>query len=151
MSINTSLNRNIFYLALVQGSSFILPLLTFPYLVRILGPEYFGILGFCQASMQYLVLLTDYGFNWTATQQVAKYREDRGELTNIFWSVIFSKLLLAVLAFILLLVVCFFVTKYQQLWMVLLAFSPMVLGNVIYPIWFFSGGRKNEVDYTLQY
>ncbi|EHU6109121.1 oligosaccharide flippase family protein, partial [Escherichia coli] len=50
MKINTTLNKNILYLAVVQGSSYILPLITFPYLVRVLGPELFGVLGFCQAS-----------------------------------------------------------------------------------------------------
>ncbi|MBO0299781.1 oligosaccharide flippase family protein, partial [Escherichia coli] len=67
MKLVTSLNKNIFYLAILQGSYFILPLLTFPYLVRVLGPYSFGLLGFCQATMQYLVMVTDYGFNWSAT------------------------------------------------------------------------------------
>ncbi|MCE9950347.1 flippase [Hafnia paralvei] len=142
MKINTSINKNIFYLALVQGSSFILPLLTFPYLVRVLGPSSFGVLGFCQASMQYLVLLTEYGFNWTATQQVAINNSNKTELTEVFWSVIFSKLLLACIAFLALFIVCFLVPKYQQLWFVLLSFSPMVIGNIIYPIWFFQGMEK---------
>ncbi|EGL0824034.1 oligosaccharide flippase family protein, partial [Escherichia coli] len=39
MKLNTTLNKNILYLAVVQGSSYILPLITFPYLVRVLGPE----------------------------------------------------------------------------------------------------------------
>ncbi|HFP0913585.1 TPA: oligosaccharide flippase family protein, partial [Escherichia coli] len=69
LAFNTNLNKNIAYLFLVQGSSYLLPLITFPYLVRVLGPEFFGVLGFCQASMQYLVMLTEYGFNWTATQK----------------------------------------------------------------------------------
>ncbi|WP_162543019.1 oligosaccharide flippase family protein, partial [Escherichia coli] len=48
-----SLRRNVIYLAVVQGSNYLLPLLTFPYLVRTLGPENFGIFGFCQATMLY--------------------------------------------------------------------------------------------------
>lgn len=142
VKINSTLNKNIFYLALVQGSSYILPLITFPYLVRVLGPEYFGLLGFCQASMQYLVLLTDYGFNWTATQQVAKNKDDKNELTQIFWSVIFSKLMLAVAAFTVLAIVCATVTQYKNVWYILLAFSPLVIGNILYPVWFFQGMEK---------
>ncbi|AZR18176.1 hypothetical protein DK245_007835 [Escherichia coli] len=34
-----SLRRNVIYLAVVQGSNYLLPLLTFPYLVRTLGPD----------------------------------------------------------------------------------------------------------------
>lgn len=142
MKLNTTLNKNILYLAVVQGSSYILPLITFPYLVRVLGPELFGVLGFCQASMQYLVLLTDYGFNWTATQQVAKNKNDIVKLTRIFWSVFFAKVFLASLAFIFLAACCFLIEKYKELWVVLLSFSPLVLGNVIYPVWFFQGMEK---------
>lgn len=142
VKINSTLNKNIFYLAIVQGSSYILPLITFPYLVRVLGPEYFGLLGFCQASMQYLVLLTDYGFNWTATQQIAKNKHDKKELTDIFWSVIFSKLFLAIGAFLILIIACLLIPQYTAVWYILLAFSPLVLGNIIYPVWFFQGMEK---------
>ncbi|MCD1124774.1 flippase [Jinshanibacter sp. LJY008] len=142
MKINTVLNRNILYLSLVQGSAYILPLLTFPYLVRVLGPDGFGVLGFCQASIQYLVLLTDYGFNWTATQQVAKYRDDKEKLSSIFWAVLWSKFFLALLSFSILIVMCLYVDKYKEIWFVLLSFSPMVWGNVIYPIWFFQGMER---------
>ncbi|MGM5532037.1 flippase [Mixta calida] len=142
MNINTTLNKNIFYLALVQGSAYILPLLTFPYLVRVLGPTNFGILGFCQATMQYLVILTDYGFNLTATQEVARKRENKDKLTVLFWNVIWSKCFLAFMAFFALFLMCLWIPKYQNNWYVLLAFTPMVLGNVIYPIWFFQGMEK---------
>lgn len=142
MKINTTLNKNIFYLALVQGSAYILPLLTFPYLVRVLGPANFGVLGFCQATMQYLVILTDYGFNLTATQQVAKKRDNKNELSILFWNVIWSKCFLATIAFFILFIICLLVPKYQSEWPVLLAFSPMVVGNIIYPIWFFQGMEK---------
>ncbi|MBW9470752.1 O87 family O-antigen flippase [Escherichia coli] len=142
MKLNTTLNKNIIYLGLVQGSSYILPLITFPYLVRVLGPEFFGVLGFCQASMQYLVLITDYGFNWTATQQIAKHRDNKLKINEIFWSVIFAKIFLASISFILLFVICWNVPKYHDVWYVLLSFSPFLLGNVIYPIWFFQGMEK---------
>ncbi|WP_318527747.1 flippase [Enterobacter sp. K16B] len=142
VTFNSTLNKNILYLALVQGSSYILPLITFPYLVRVLGPEFFGLLGFCQASMQYLVLVTDYGFNWTATQQIAKNKNDKHELTQIFWSVIFAKFFLALFAFIILLIACLFIPQYNSVWYILLAFSPLVIGNIIYPVWFFQGIEK---------
>ncbi|MBK5074425.1 flippase [Budviciaceae bacterium CWB-B4] len=138
----SGLNKNILYLALVQGSGYILPLLTFPYLVRILGPELFGVLGFCQASIQYLVLITDYGFNLSATQQVAKFKNDKIELARIFWSVIWSKLFLSIIAFFILFIVCFFVEKYNAYWFVLIAFTPLIFGNIIYPIWLFQGMEK---------
>ncbi|MCB5321491.1 flippase [Yersinia intermedia] len=139
MKLNTSLNKNIIYLTIVQGSAYILPLLTFPYLARILGTEYFGVFGFCQATMQYFVLLTEYGFNWTATQKVAKLRSSKKNLSHFFWAVMWSKLFLACVACIILSIVIIFIPQFNILWLVILAFSPLIIGSVIYPIWLFQG------------
>lgn len=139
MKLNTSLNKNIIYLTIVQGSTYILPLLTFPYLVRVLGAEHFGVFGFCQATMQYFVLLTEYGFNWTATQKVAKLKSSKKNLSHFFWAVMWSKLFLACVAFIILSIVITFIPQFKILWLVILAFSPLIIGSVIYPIWLFQG------------
>lgn len=79
-----SLRRNVIYLAVVQGSNYLLPLLTFPYLVRTLGPENFGIFGFCQATMLYMIMFVEYGFNLTATQSIAKAADSKDKVTSIF-------------------------------------------------------------------
>lgn len=142
MKLVTSLNKNIFYLAILQGSYFILPLLTFPYLVRVLGPYSFGLLGFCQATMQYLVMVTDYGFNWSATQDVSKSKNDKEKLTTIFWNVFFSKIILALSAIVIFFGITFFIKELYYAQVVLISFIPMVLGNILYPVWFFQGLEK---------
>ncbi|MEB7713075.1 flippase [Kluyvera cryocrescens] len=142
MKINNLLNRNIFYLSIVQGSNFLLPLITFPYLVRVLGPHNFGLLGFCQATMQYLVLLTDYGFNWTGTRLVATNKNNANKIDSIFWSILYAKIAFSIIALLILIVLCVFIEKYNSLWLIMLSLFPMVIGSIIYPIWFFQGLEK---------
>ncbi|MDE9481665.1 flippase [Xenorhabdus bovienii] len=139
MNINTKLNKNILYLTLVQGSIYILPLVTFPYLVRILGVENFGILAFCLATIQYLVLITDYGFNLTASQKIAKIGNNKILVSKTFWSVTNAKFLLAILSLLLLVIIIMEIKIYQDKCNILIALSPLFLGNVIYPIWLFQG------------
>ncbi|EJL6346896.1 oligosaccharide flippase family protein, partial [Vibrio cholerae] len=55
-----SLKKNVISLFILQGSNYVIPLLTLPYLTRTLGVEGFGIFGLVIAVAQYFVLFTDF-------------------------------------------------------------------------------------------
>lgn len=130
---------NFFSLAVLQGLNYILPLLSLPYLVRVLGAEKFGLLAFATAVIGYFIVLTDYGFNFTATREVALYRENNEKLNEIFSSVMTIKFFLLVISFLILIVlVCFFDKFSLDPALYFLTFGT-VLGQVLFPIWFFQG------------
>jgi PST family polysaccharide transporter len=86
--------RNLFYLYAVQAANYLFPLLTLPYLARVLGPEGFGKLALAQALLQYLYLVLEYGFQFTATREVARSRGNRTELGAIVAGVLHARVLL---------------------------------------------------------
>ncbi|EMG4210543.1 flippase [Salmonella enterica] len=133
------LRKNIFYLFIVQGGNYLIPLLTFPYLLRVLGPTSFGLLGFFQATIQYCILLIEYGFNWTATEAIAKNKKSKEKVTIIFWGVFWAKVFLASTSILLLLILIMVFDIYAQHFLVILAFIPLIVSNIIYPVWFFQG------------
>lgn len=55
--------QNLLALYGVQFANYLLPLITLPYLTRVLGPESWGSLVVVQSFAQYLSLLVEYGFN----------------------------------------------------------------------------------------
>lgn len=99
-----TLFSNTMMMYIVQISNYIFPLLTFPYLTRVLGAEKYGIVVFANAIMAYFQTLIEFGFLLSATKECAINRDNKQKLEEIVSSVIQAKLILGVLGFVILMV-----------------------------------------------
>ncbi|HDS8991401.1 TPA: flippase [Klebsiella pneumoniae subsp. pneumoniae] len=140
----TSLKKNIILLALVQLSNYLFPLLSFPYLSRVLGPEGFGQVALAQSIIMYFTLFIDFGFNLSATRRIslASIDNSKNVISEIYSSVTFSKLLLFFLSCIL----CYLLTTFWEQFgrvqgLVFIGFISL-LGSVAFPLWLFQGIQK---------
>lgn len=146
-----SLRNNIIALAIVQASNYILPLISLPYLARVLGAESFGKVVFAQALMMYFILLVEYGFSWSATRKVAENRENRVLLGEIFMNIWAVQWLLIVLCSVIFVSIVFGVEEFRGDIGFYAAAFLIVLGNVLFPIWFFQGVEKLQLQSVLQF
>ncbi|HLB76735.1 MAG TPA: oligosaccharide flippase family protein [Candidatus Dormibacteraeota bacterium] len=94
----SGLVRNALGLYALQASSWLVPLVTLLFLARRLGPDHWGSLVFMQAFATYVIFLVSYGFNFSATREVARHRDDSDRLGHLLAGVTGAKLLLALLA-----------------------------------------------------
>ena len=63
--------ENTISIAITQILTYVMPLISLPYLSRVLGVEKFGLVFWAQACIQYFMLITEYGFNWSASIEIS--------------------------------------------------------------------------------
>ncbi len=139
---NKTLFFNFSSLTVLQISNYLFPLITFPYLVRVLGPEKYGLVNFAAALVMYFSMLTDYGFNISGTQIISLVRDNKRELKKIFWSIFFVKAILFTLSIFIFLPLVFLIGKFSADSVFYLVSFLTVFGTVLFPQWFFQGLEK---------
>ncbi|RJP62307.1 MAG: flippase [Ignavibacteriales bacterium] len=139
---NKILIENFTSLSVLQVSNYIFPLITFPYLVRVLGPEKFGLVNFANAFVAYFSVLTDFGFNFSATRDISINRNDPEKVERIFNAVMVVKMCLFVLSLVIFSVVVVTIPFFKNDGMIYIYSFGFVLGNLLFPIWFFQGLEK---------
>ncbi len=125
----------------LQGVNYLVPLFVWPYLMVALGAEQFGVYSFGIALAQYLMMLVDFGFNLTASKQIALAQGDELETNRIFSATMTAKLLLLCLSGIIVAIVSVIpaYTVYRNIvWITWL----MVVGNAFSMFWLFQGLGK---------
>lgn len=130
------------YLIGMQGINQLLPLVIMPYLLYILGGEGYGFVGFSFSVVQYMILVVDFGFNFSATKKIAQCLGDQEAINSIFWSVVWAKSLLLLGMLCLLFGMFLFVPTFQYYSLAILATLPMVIGATFTFIWMFQGIGK---------
>lgn len=91
-----SLKKNYFYNILVQIVNIGFPLVTIPYITRVLGPEELGKVNFALSFVQYFIIFANLGIGAYAVREISKVRDNKEELSRVL-SELFSLLFFSTL------------------------------------------------------
>ncbi len=144
MTLNLSNKRktivtNFLSLGLLQGANAIIPLLAIPFIVRALGVEMFGKVTFAQSVVQYFTILINFGFDYSATKEIAVCRNDRQQTHRVFWGVISAKFSLFVIACALFFLLSIGYNRILDDVPLYISIFFINVGYVFFPSWFFQG------------
>ncbi len=107
-----------------------------------MGPDKYGLVAFALAFIGYFQILTDYGFNLSATRELSIYRDDKSRVSKIYSSVMASKFILMILSLVIMTLIVFSFDKFRSEWLLYFFTFGLVIGSVLLPIWFFQGMEK---------
>ncbi len=93
-SRDRALRSSLFSLYSLQAANYLFPLITVPYLARVLAPAGWGLVAFAQAFGYLLQVLIEYGFHLSATRTVAQQRHSVEARAGILSGVLAAKALL---------------------------------------------------------
>ena len=125
------------WVTVLQGLNYLIPLFVWPYLIVVLGAGGFGVVGFALSFVQFLMLVVDFGFNLTATKQVATAVSQEA-IDAITSATLYAKALLFALAVMIgAVVLC--LPQFAPYRIAVAVLLPMLLSSVFSMQWLYQG------------
>ncbi len=131
----TSIKRNYAYNVSYQIFSLIAPLITAPYIARVLGPENIGILTFAVTVISYFNMFGSLNVNLFGSRELAYFKEDIDKKSEIFWNILFLKIFNLILTLVVLYAWLYFSNlDYKYLFYIE---SLLIISNIVDFTWVF--------------
>jgi PST family polysaccharide transporter len=143
-------SRNVIALYWVQLAQFVVPMITLPYVARVLEPSAFGLVIFSQGFAFILVVFIDWGLGWTGIRSTAAHQGDRDALSGVVQRVRGGQLVLALASLVIAAVALVAVPSMRDHphFLALAWISAVTLG--LAPNWFFLGIEQARVTALIQ-
>lgn len=140
--MNRRVSKNIGFLGISQAANYLLPLVTLPYITRVVGPEHYGQIEFATVTMLYFSAIVMYGFTFTATRRIAELGDNFKRISAVYSSVMQAKFILLLASTALFALLLIAVPNFGDQATALLFAFPIVIGWALYPDFLFQGRQK---------
>ena len=134
-----SIKKNFIMNAILSMSAFIFPLITFPYVSRILLPEGTGKVSFATSLISYFAMFAQLGVPTYGIRACARVRDDREELTKTVQELLIINLITSAIAYAVLAVLIFTVPRLADDKMLYVIVSLTIIFNTIGMEWLYKG------------
>lgn len=120
-------------------SNVLFPLITFPYVARVLQPINNGKIAFCTSVISYFSMVALIGIPNYGIREVAKVRDDRDKLTKLVYELLLISLVMTIISITVLVISIFIIPKFYQEKELFFINAIGILLNTIGVNWLYSG------------
>lgn len=145
---NSKILQNVSWLFVLQIFNTIIPMLTLPYITRILQPTKYGDFSAALNIITYLQVIVEFGFELNGARKVALI-ENNSDMSKIFNEIFFSRILLFFLSLFILISLTALGYFNKTTFACSIILLIMVIGTIIQPNWIFQGKEDMKfITYT---
>lgn len=138
-----STNKNFLYNILYQLFIFVIPLITTPYVSRVLGVNNIGVYSYTYSIINYFMLCSMLGINNYGSREIAKNSKKLEDKSRTFWSIYILQLLCT---FIMVIIFFVFYSVFDYKYKNILLIQTIFLLSCAFDInWYFFGSEKFKI------
>ena len=143
--MNKNIVKNIVMLYGLSIAKIVLPLITLPYLTRVLSVDTYGTVSYVKTVMTYLQLTVDFGFMLSGTKDIVEGKKEGKDIGKITGDILLARIILGVIAFIVLLGLTIMLPILREnIVYVLLSYVPVFLSIFLFD-YLFRGLEEMQV------
>lgn len=137
--------ENYFFMTVLQVLNTLFYVLIYPYLIRTLGAESYGLYVFAMSIVTYFVSFVGFGFDLPAVKIIAQYPADEKLKAHTLSCIYTAKIYVEILSLVVFSIIIFSVPYLRNNWALLFICFSQTLTNIIFPQWYFQGLQKMRI------
>lgn len=150
ISNNLKIIENYFFSVLLQIVGTFIGIAVYPYLIRTLGSNAYGLYVFSSSLTSYFISFISFGFNLPAIKAIAQNKENQELKSTIVSSILTAKVLLATCSTIVYSAIIWLVPSIQNNWAIFTICFAQIVSEVLFPVWYFQGIQKMKYVTVIQ-
>jgi PST family polysaccharide transporter len=147
---NATVAENYVFMTVLQALNVCFYLLVYPFLIRVLGVDSYGLYVYAAAVVALFVTFVSFGYDLPAAKRIAENVGDKNAMSQILSEVTTSKLLLEVFAMIVYLGLFLLLPKMQANPILFAIVFFQTTTNILFPQWYFQGVQRMRVVTYIQ-
>lgn len=136
---NKRIFSNFSYLAILEIFGLVAPLITYPYLVKVLGQELYGWVITAQITASYATILIDFGFRRVSAKYVAAAKDNHPELSRVVSTVVILRVILWLITLIFYAGIVYLIPSYRHQWLLFILSYGLTISAALLPDFYFQG------------
>lgn len=137
--------QNFIFLITIQASNIVITLISMPLLIQSIGVDGFGLVNLSLSVIILANILVGFGYNLSGPREVALHQNDKETLSHLVSNIVFSKVLMALLATLGIVVAVFGLNMFREYQWILLFSVLLLFSEATLPLWFFQGLEKMKL------